>query len=844
MNAEPSQILSTATGDPPGAILRALVVCDLIDSTALVERLGDQAAAELMRRHDRLARVAMQRHGGREIDKTDGFLVLFGRPVQAVAFALDYQRELRALAKATGQPLSARVGIHVGDVMTWDNAPADVARGAKPMEVEGLAKPVAARLMAMARPGQILLSDVAQTLAQRGERELGSRAGGVRWLAHGRYQFKGLPEPLTVYEVGETGIAPMRAPPNSAKAWRAKPWWRRPLSLALATLALLVMIAVPLYMFLRSEPVLAFAARDWVVLGDLVNVNADKVFDVTMGTAFRIGIEQSRFINVLPDVQVRQALGRMQRDSATRIDREVASEIALREQARAVIVPSIAQYGHKLRLSAELIDPHGARTVSTQTEDANDPKDVLPALDSLVREIRSSLGESLNQIQSTSQPLEKVTTANLEALRAYSRAQQLIRDGDIDQAINLLAYATELDPSFATAHARRGSLLYAQQRYPEARAALDRALSIKGRLTERERLYIRAHLARFAEPNVMLDLWHTYAELYPDQGIGQNNLGIFRHMFLNEYVGAETALVEAAKTHSPLRNFTLQALGYVLLGQEKLEQAEQQFRASQALSPATMLFGLSDALVARGKLEEAARYLDDASRQVPVYEVERAMRRATLLIAGGQIDAAAGVIGAVLLETGGLPAPNPRWRAQAAAIALRAAQGDVAGARDLAARHLAELSLLTKQASSTSLETMEHLLYAASWAARLGLHNVAYEALSLGREHGALDRFPVRARLAALTEAELQLSAGRPEAAAARLRKTRDGNDLWELHELLVRIRRALGDADGELEELRWLTAHPGLAHAEWIDQLLGQQARALALREAELRLSGQGTPR
>ena len=77
--------------------LRAELICDLADSTALVERLGDAPAAELMRRHDRVARDLLHRHAGREIDKTDGFLVLFERPVQAVAFALDYQRALRTL---------------------------------------------------------------------------------------------------------------------------------------------------------------------------------------------------------------------------------------------------------------------------------------------------------------------------------------------------------------------------------------------------------------------------------------------------------------------------------------------------------------------------------------------------------------------------------------------------------------------------------------------------------------------------------------------------------------------------------------------------------------------------
>jgi len=248
MNAEPSTTDRKSHDGTIGTVLRTLVLCDLADSTTLVERLGDKTAAELIRRHDRLARVAVQRHGGREIDKTDGFLLLFERPIEAVAFALEYQRGLRALAEEAKQPLSARVGIHVGEVLVWDNVPADVVRGAKPMEVEGLAKPVAARLMGLALPGQILLSAVAQTLAQRGERELDPRAGGLRWLAHGRYHFKGVPEPLMVYEVGEPGIAPLRAPHDSPKAWRTKPWWRRPAPVAAAMSALLA-ITVSLYIY-------------------------------------------------------------------------------------------------------------------------------------------------------------------------------------------------------------------------------------------------------------------------------------------------------------------------------------------------------------------------------------------------------------------------------------------------------------------------------------------------------------------------------------------------------------------------------------------------------------------
>ena len=137
-----------------------------------------------------------------------------------------------------------------------------------------------------------------------------------------------------------------------------------------------------------------------------------------------------------------------------------------------------------------------------------------------------------------------------------------------------------------------------------------------------------------------------------------------------------------------------------------------------------------------------------------------------------------------------------------------------------------------------NLASIEHTLYAASWAARLGLVKEAREALALAKQHGALDRFPVRARLAALVEAELDLSANHPDAAAQRLQSAASDNALWEIHEARARALRALGDGAGELAELRWLVGHRGLAYAQWIDQLLGQQARALALRDAEARLS------
>ena len=202
--------------------LWTLLLSDLVDSTRLVEQLGDSSSAELFRHHDRKARDLLEKHRGREIDKTDGFLLLFQRPWEAVRYALDYHRALAELSKAESVELAARVGIHFGEVILRRNPPQDVARGAKPLEAEGLAKPTAARLMSLARGRQTLLTHGAFDLARRSAVGQIENAESLHWLAHGGYLFKGVREPVEVYEVGFEGFAPLSAPVGSRKAVRVR----------------------------------------------------------------------------------------------------------------------------------------------------------------------------------------------------------------------------------------------------------------------------------------------------------------------------------------------------------------------------------------------------------------------------------------------------------------------------------------------------------------------------------------------------------------------------------------------------------------------------------------------
>ena len=100
-----------------------LLLADIVDSTALNTAIGDTAMSRMWERHDRLSRAMIRDYRGKEIGRTDGFLVGFDTVNDAAAFAIAYHRALDGF----DVPLRARVGIHVGEVELRQNSPQDIA---------------------------------------------------------------------------------------------------------------------------------------------------------------------------------------------------------------------------------------------------------------------------------------------------------------------------------------------------------------------------------------------------------------------------------------------------------------------------------------------------------------------------------------------------------------------------------------------------------------------------------------------------------------------------------------------------------------------------------------------
>jgi putative peptide modification system cyclase len=817
-----AEIRQFETAPGPGRMatpqLRTLVVCDIADSTALVERMGDQNAANIIRKHDRLARALVEQHRGREIDKTDGFLLMFERPIQAAAFALDYQRGLKHMSAAEGVVVRARVGIHMGDVVIWENAPEDVSRGAKPTEVEGLVKPVAARLAQLARPQQILVSSAAAGIAHRAAGELGAKAAErVHWKTHGRYRFKGLPEAIEVVEVGEDEVAPLHAPKSVRTAKRILPWWRRPLTLTAEAAMLLIGIGAGTWFLLQSPPTLAFGARDWVVVGNLHNLTDDKLYDQSVDSALRISLEQSQYVNVLPELSVQQTLQRMQLNpDNTDVNRAIGSQVALREGARAMILPTVADVGGRVRVTAEVIDPNTQATVYSVSADGIGAQSVLPSLDSVSKQLRGKLGEALAMVSKQSQPLAQVATPDLNALKAYSLGERAYDKGDLKDAETYFNEALRIDPHFALARMALARIDEAEGKLTKAFDEIRVAQSDHDRLSARDALYVDAWASTYLAPKHALEKWKLLASVYPDYYTGISAYAYFLWKYANRFNEAIPYLQQSTTHENPNRAASETMLGTLYIEQGRFNEALRMLEkaAKNGMQSQNVVYSL--AYAAQRKFSDAAHMVeherpsDDSGQNISSSSV-----RITMAVDRGDLRLADNLL-RLSIKKSQAQKSSFTENYEIMQFSVDALRGAPKGKQIAALSDY--LSRAEEKYASVPLagraELKFKIVLVAYFAAHAGDVALAKKAIAAVGDESDIDT-PVLDNMLSITKAEIERASGRSKDAAATLISLVNGSELYITHVALMDAYADASDYTDALAEAHWLSSHRGRAYAE-----------------------------
>ncbi len=183
-----------ATGE---RVLASLIFSDIVGSTPLAERLGDRRWKRLLSEHDRLLGDVVERFRGRIVQTTgDGVFARFDGAARALETAL----AMRAAAATLELPI--RIGIHTGEIELFGE------------RARGIAIHTAARIMALAGAGEILVSDLTRQLAS---------APGFTFESLGEVELRGITGTRGLYRLVDWAADAAEPDPLSVEAGEARP---------------------------------------------------------------------------------------------------------------------------------------------------------------------------------------------------------------------------------------------------------------------------------------------------------------------------------------------------------------------------------------------------------------------------------------------------------------------------------------------------------------------------------------------------------------------------------------------------------------------------------------------
>lgn len=360
--------------------------------------------------------------------------------------------------------------------------------------------------------------------------------------------------------------------------------WRLAWMFAAPAATLAIIGGVLLWQSTRAP---ALTTRDTVVLADFMNRTGDMMFDDTLSEALALQLRQSPFLNLLPEQQVQATLRLMGQAVGAKVTGDIGRDLCQRVGGKALLGGSIAGLGSSYVIALNAQDCVTGETLAEEQVQASNKESVLRELGDAAVRLRERLGESLPSIQKYGMRVEEATTGSLEALKAYSQGVSTRRtEGDFE-SIPFFRRAIELDPKFALAYARLGTVFANEGRQKESVEQTRRAFDLRERASERERLYIEARYYSIVEKNIekAIEMYRLLTATYPNDHSGHTNLAI-QYKALGRTQDAITELKEAMRVapNEPLGPFNL---GHSYLDLGDFDEAKKAFEQTLALRDGT-----------------------------------------------------------------------------------------------------------------------------------------------------------------------------------------------------------------------------------------------------------------
>jgi tetratricopeptide (TPR) repeat protein len=284
------------------------------------------------------------------------------------------------------------------------------------------------------------------------------------------------------------------------------------------------------------------------VLADFTNTTGDPVFDDTLKQALTVQLEQSPFLNILPQQTVDDTLKLMGRSTGQHLTREIARELCQRTGSKAMLAGSIASLGSQYVIGVNAVNCQTGSTLAQEQVTADSKEHVLKALGETTSELRKKLGESLSTIQKFDTPLDQATTSSLEALKAYTLSRKTMNEKSEVAAIPSMKHAIELDPNFAMAYAALGIMYSNIGEASLASQYSQKAYDLRDRVSEREKFRITGNYYGnvTGEVEKAVQTYELWEQNYPRDFPPPAYLGLL-HAVVGQYEKSTAEELEASR---------------------------------------------------------------------------------------------------------------------------------------------------------------------------------------------------------------------------------------------------------------------------------------------------------
>jgi serine/threonine protein kinase len=221
------------------------------------------------------------------------------------------------------------------------------------------------------------------------------------------------------------------APPSSSSSVKVAevPVEGRKLWKFLVPVAVILVAAAiaGMFYFRSRQTAHRLTEKDTIVLADFANSTGDPIFDDTLKQALSVSLNQSPFLNVLPENKVAATLKMMSRPAGTKLTPEVTRELCQRAGSKAYLAGSIASLGSQYVLGLKAVNCQSGDPLAEEQVTAASKEKVLDALGEAASKLRTELGESLATVQKLDVPLSEATNVfarSSESVQPWTKGPQ------------------------------------------------------------------------------------------------------------------------------------------------------------------------------------------------------------------------------------------------------------------------------------------------------------------------------------------------------------------------------------------------------------------------------------